>query len=236
MSIPKGEDALYSQSRIVEVNVSKCCDWQGYSYTDYGWHYLCATIKEFINNPNINYKESILSKYYQSFHPKSIQNCLFYGDDEYLQPICNGWPPLPWENTFNLRMGSNQHFGPNSDTFVKEEFFKTINIYKNLASEGYLPDENQDGYIRGHFLKNHYDYRFKLNGGQHRMAALSVLGYKTLQVKLQPDKKRVIDIITVQTWPQILNGKYNKETAVKVFNSYFINNGREKAERLNLIN
>ncbi len=71
MANPK--NIFNSNSPIVTVEVNKCCDWLGFSYSNKGWHYLCATIKKFINNPNIKYNKSLLKAYYQASNPKYIQ-------------------------------------------------------------------------------------------------------------------------------------------------------------------
>lgn len=235
MTIPKGKEALYSGSSIVEVEVKKCCDWLGFSYTDNGWHYLSATIKEFIANPNIKYNKSLLSNYYRSFQPKSIQDCFFYKGDEF-PSVSSKLTRLPWGTTVNMKPKNNQHFGPNSDTFVENEFRRTKRIYNKIASEGYQPEKYRDGYIRGHFFKNDNDYRFMLASGQHRMAVLGVLGYQTIQVKIHPNWKRVIDKEDLLSWPYVHRGTYDKESACKIFNAYFTNTGREKAQKLNLLN
>ncbi|MFD2046671.1 hypothetical protein ACFSTA_20645 [Ornithinibacillus salinisoli] len=237
MSIPEGIAGINSDSTIVSVEVSKCRDWQGYSYTEKGWHYLSATIKEYIKNPTITPNESILNKYYKIYQPTSIQDCLFYHEkkDDRLPPITNNILQLPWGFAFDMGRKNNQHFGPNSTSFIKKEFTDLIHIYNKLAKEGYQPDKHPDGYIKGHFLKKYNDYRFILSGGQHRMAALGVLGNKKIPVKLYHKWQRVIDIENINAWPHVQNGKYDLETSIKVFNSYFTNTGREKAKKLNLL-
>ncbi|WP_406945519.1 hypothetical protein ACJA3J_03350 [Halobacillus sp. SY10] len=94
---------------------------------------------------------------------------------------------------------------------------------------------HRDGYVRGHFLRNGEDYRFKVTGGQHRMAVLGVLGQTDLDVKLQPDWKRVIDIRHIDQWEQVKNGTYSVRAAQKVFHCYFQTTGKEKAEKYGLL-
>ncbi|WP_077624237.1 hypothetical protein [Sediminibacillus massiliensis] len=240
MSFPEGKNAIEGDSPIVIVETAKCRDWQSFSYAPEGWHYLCETIKEYRGNPAIKYQESILHKYYQSFQPKTIEESLFYGENSPLkrlfQPQRNV-DQLPWGIAFNMNPNkNNQHFGPNSEPFVQKEFSRTINIYKKIASTGYQPENYKDGYIKGHFLKKKDDYRFILSGGQHRMAALGVLGYEKVAVKIYPKWERVIDIEDAPAWPLVQDGTYKLDKALEIFNAYFLNNGRERAKKINLLN
>ncbi|MGP4038666.1 hypothetical protein ACTWP4_01970 [Gracilibacillus sp. D59] len=236
MSIPEGLKALDSDSTIVTVKINKCCDWLGYTFTDKGWHYLSALLKEYIKDPTISYKDSILNKYYQSFQPKTIQDCLFVRNDQPFPPITNHKLQLPWGVAFKLDRTDDHHYGPKTDIFIKNEFIRTIRIYKKLALEGYQPEQYADGYIKGHFLKNKNNYRFLISGGQHRIAALGVLGYDKIQVKVYHKWKRVIDIENIQSWPHVLDGMFDKDSAMAIFHSYFSNTGKEKAKKLHLLN
>ncbi|MCP3029947.1 hypothetical protein LF817_01195 [Halobacillus sp. A1] len=233
MSIFRGKAALNSRTSIVRVDVSKCCDWQCYSYSSEGWHYLTAVLKQFINNPALDYQSSVLKKYYDLYQPKSLMECLFYGEG--YKRLRTPWSPLPWRPNTKWMTGENQHFGPNSDEFGEKEFLRVVSIYKKLKEDGYLPEENEDGYIRGQFLKKGEDYRFLAGGGQHRLAALSVLGIQTVSVKLQPHWVRVVNPNEVDTWFQVRNKTYDQETALRIFTNYFENNGIEKAGRIGLL-
>ena len=236
MTIPKGVKAMDGNSSIVTVQVNKCCDWLGYTFTEGGWHYLSAVIKEHKRNPTISFKDSILYKYYQLFQPKSIQDCLSINSDEGFPSITNNILELPWGTAFKLDRTDDHHYGPKTDSFIKNQISRTVLIHKKLASEGYQPDNNVDGYIKGHFLKKNNDYRFLISGGQHRIASLGVLGYDKIQVKVYHKWERVIDVENVQSWSRVRDGKYDKRAAVTIFNSYFTNTGQEKAKKLNLIN
>ncbi|MCT2536293.1 hypothetical protein NC661_13350 [Aquibacillus koreensis] len=234
MCNPDFNKIMKNNSSIIHVEVSKCCDWQGFSYTEDGWHYLCATLKEYIKQPSIKYENSILNRYYSAFQPKSLFEILLpnYKCNTETQDKHSF---LPWGTPINMKAKNNQHFGPNSDTFTKNEFDRTIEIYKKIASEGYQPHRFRDGYIRGQFLKKYDDYRFMISGGQHRMAAISVLGFKTIEVKIQPKWEKLIDIEDINLWPNVQNGSFNKEEATNIFDAYFSTIGREKAKRLNLL-
>ncbi|MGP4060597.1 hypothetical protein [Halobacillus sp. H74] len=235
MANPKGFAAVDSEAAIVKVEVKKCRDWLGFSYADDGWHYFCATIKQYIDEPSLSYKKSILRKYYQLFQPKSLREGLFYKVADTPLKKHNLWMPLPWENNLKLPEGDHQHFGPNSEAYGETELLRTLRVYKKIRKAGYQPRHFPDGYIRGYFLKSGKDYRFKLTAGQHRMAALGVMGHQTVKVKVQSKWERVIDPAKIKEWPQVRNRRYTKEQALYIFNSYFKQTGRERAIRLGLM-
>ncbi|MCA0754944.1 hypothetical protein KP806_07765 [Paenibacillus sp. N4] len=235
MNIPVGAEAIDHQSQIVVVELQKCRDWLGYSYTANGWHYSGATIKQYILNPQLTYNDSILKIYYEKFQPKSLIEALFIKNNKITIPNDEQWPALPWLHVaYKPRNSNYQHFGPNPDHYGKTEFSKTIDLYKKLSKNGYQPKSHRDGFIRGYFLKHYDDYRFVVSGGQHRIAALAMLGYKNIEVKIQPSYQRVIDIQKVHKWINVRNNKYNQEEAIQIFNLYFNENGKNKAKKIGI--
>ncbi|CDQ20641.1 methyltransferase domain-containing protein [Halobacillus karajensis] len=230
MAVPRGFSALESSAEIVNIPLAMCCDWQGFTYTKSGWHYFGEMLREYKVKPKINYRNSILKKYYDNYQPKSTFEC-FLCEEEY-DPLRHStpWVTLPWKSSFQVSLSDNQHFGPNSNTFIRKELVRTISLYHRLEAQGYQPQKNKDGYIRGHFLKKGKNYRFKVSAGQHRMAVLGVIGQKDLNVKIQPYWKRIIDIRHIHHWEHVKNGTYSEKAARKIFNFYFETTGIEKAE------
>jgi len=234
MNFPDGMEAIYHKSKIVQVDLEKCRDWQSFSYTDDGWHYYSALINEYINNPNLIYSESILKTYHDRYQPTSLQDVLFENSLIDKPPIHKNGPPLPWMK-ISPRFGKvYQHFGPNTDSFVMKDFNLIINLYNKLSKEGYHPEKYQDGYIRGYFLKNYDDYRFIITNGHHRIAALAILKYKKIAVMIDPASPRVVDIEKINEWVNVINGVYSKKLATKIFKIPFTKNGKEKAKALGL--
>ncbi|MEC3885211.1 class I SAM-dependent methyltransferase [Halobacillus sp. HZG1] len=235
MTIPYGKDALISSSPTVQVPLNKCVDWQGFSYTEQGWHYLCETLKEYRKKPKMIYRDSFLFKYYSLYQPASMFECFMCGDA--FNPIYQErWVPLPWGmNHRRVQKEGSQHYGPNTKTFIRKEYKRLVHVYEKLKTEGYQPTQFHDGFIKGHFLKKGKDYRFLITGGQHRIAALSVLGSQSILARIPPKRKRVIDLDEIKEWEQVANGVYPLEVASHVFHMYFESNGREKASLYGLV-
>ncbi len=104
-----------------------------------------------------------------------------------------------------------------------------------LFTHGYLPEIFPDGYIQGYLLKDGEDYRFIVTEGQHRMAAIGLLGEKTIKVRFDLNWLPIIDRAKLKKWPQVISGLYSDTVAEKVFRYYFEENGRRKAEQLGLL-
>lgn len=235
VTVPKGLTGLESSLEVVNVPLHKCCDWQGFMYAKEGWHYFSALLREYKKNPDLHYSISILKEYYDKYQPRSTFECFLCEEEFNSKHHTTPWVPLPWDQSFRVKLLDNQHFGPNSNAFIKKEFERITTLYHKLRVQGYQPLNHRDGYVRGHFLRNGEDYRFKVTGGQHRMAVLGVLGQTDLDVKLQPDWKRVIDIRHIDQWEQVKNGTYSVRAAQKVFHCYFQTTGKEKAEKYRIL-
>ncbi|MDV2583344.1 hypothetical protein [Alkalibacillus haloalkaliphilus] len=236
MSIPKGMKALKSSSSFVEVEIDRCCDWQGLYCSDEGWHYFRAVLQEYKENPKLKYEKSILKIYYKKYQPQTLLECLFYGEEnQYEHLVTNELLELPWGIRFKSPDKNHQHYGPNSKSFGEKEINRIINVYESISTEGYQPEKYKDGYIRGFYLRRGDDYRFMITGGQHRLAALKELGYESIVVKIHVKDKRVVDRKDVKNWKNVREGMYNEELALKVFDQFFDQNGREKAEKIGVI-
>ncbi|MFD1446447.1 hypothetical protein [Oceanobacillus profundus] len=235
----KGDEFLSGQSSIVIIRIDKCCDEQGFTYKKNGWHYLCETMKQYTKNPRITYRRSILFYYYKKYQPVSFFDSIFYNGPKSQRKIEDKWYQLPWvegmPSYIDLKNEDHQHFGPNSDRFGEKELRRIISVYEMIKLNGYLPKKYKDGYIRGYFLQKNNDYRFLITGGQHRIAALAVLEQKKIPVKIEPLRKRFINVKEVNEWPQVMNGFHEKDMAIEIFNSYFRNDGREKAKKMGLL-
>lgn len=247
-AIPAGMESLQHHSHLMEVELEKCRDIQYFSYTPQGWHPFTAAIEEYLEDPSITYENSILKVFYERFQPKNRQQQLLEEEKDELKPLCQGWPNLPWQKGPRgipkkfitermLEIGGNQHFGPNTDAFGEKLFQRLINTYQLLQMHGYHPEIFPDGYIMGYLLVTDHEYRFVITEGQHRISALALLGTKRLLCQLIKDDQNppFIQERECKEWMQVKNELYSQEVAEKLFMKFFHEDGREKAERLGII-
>ncbi|MGF7184469.1 tetratricopeptide (TPR) repeat protein [Desulfitispora alkaliphila] len=246
--IPTGLEVEKSKSSIFYVDIEKCCDLNGFHYVN-DWQHFVEVIKEYEENPNIRYEDSVLKKYYESFTPRNLQEQYYFDDEieESKKPISEGWGIYPWfnvkgkvkaqTNRVETRPGGSHHFGPNKDSFGKEEFDRIITTYKILKDSPYEPEIYVDGYMYGYILKNGKDYRFLFTEGQHRIAVFAYLGYKKVKCKLVDEKVQngVVDIDDIKKWGMVKSGVFSRNLAKQLFNKFFERRGIKVAKKLDLI-
>ncbi len=242
---PRGMDAVRSSKAVFEVEVEKCRDLNGMAYTEEGWNHFLALLRQLQQNPELEYGDSVLKTYFNCFTPRNRQEQLFEEDGEEMEPICRGWTLLPWMDSKGLmvnsgqrpesRPGGNHHFGPNSEAFGSREFMMIKDTFAMIQRMGYHPEIFPDGHIQGYFLKDGDDYRFMVTEGQHRMAAVGMLGYESIKCRHNAKFVRVVDLKKLGQWPQVKSGLYSRELAERVFKYYFESDGRKKAENLGLL-
>src|SRR5699024_8979207 len=109
--IPVGTKALFSRSKIVEVELAHCCDRYGFSYSDEGYHPYVETIKQYIKNPNITYDDSSLKRFYETFQPHNLAEALSFKEPIGASPIAKGWIGYPWFWRENMRVTVTDHPG-----------------------------------------------------------------------------------------------------------------------------
>ena len=177
--------------------------------------------------------ELTLSRFYDLHQPKNVAEEHFIYNmagttTTYLPPI--GF--LPWILSEQKFLGEkslteshgHQAYGPVSRKKVLLEAKRLRTILESINKHGYVP-ELFGGYPVGTLLVNDIKtpatQRFLLAGGQHRVAALSYLGYTELLVTFEAQSPRVIRISEIEIWPGVTSGIFSKELAVTIFNSYF---------------
>ncbi len=249
--IPGSKTVLKGKSKIVKMNIEDLIGISAFTYGKDGWHYYSAVIRELEENPNLLYEESSLKRFYDRFQPKNRLEQWLDDCGEELYPLSRGWPNLPWydmdkqqrlipktySNPRRKERGGNQHWGPNSDRFGREELARIKAAYEMMKT-GYLPKVYPDGFIKGYLLKRGEKVRLLVTEGQHRIAALDCLGYREINCLLDPNAQTataIVDISEVSSWPLVKSGLYSREVAEKVFNAYMDADGNNKAKRLGLI-
>lgn len=214
---------------LIKIEISKIRNIIFFDYIHY--HPFVQTLKQYKINKNLIYKKSELFEFYNKFMPENASQVLF--EDNSLKSLINVSKFIiihPWhkfiikgEKKLNLKHGC-QYFGKVSNSKCELEFRRLIKLYNKIKRNGY----NNKKYINGYLLKRHNDYRFIITGGNHRMAVLTALNYKYIEVKA----KRIIDIKDINNFDE----KYlTNDEMIKIFNRFFDENGKNKLERIDLM-
>ncbi|KUM52403.1 hypothetical protein [Rheinheimera sp. EpRS3] len=237
-----------TQVKLCNVELSKCIssrDMQAFS-ADGGWHrfvemsaYLFSMVQEKRND--FVYENTPLFHYYEKVRPTVFSELWALagktGDIGVLSamPLNKYVSWMPWfepvdiiENITNgiseqpdIPEWDSHAFGPVTKEAGLQEVERLYKLLVKILNEGYNPEVNFDGYIRGYIMRRGSESKFSVTAGQHRLAILSVLNYKNVLIKFQPDMDRVVDVAEVETWPMVKNGMYSKQQALNIFNGIF---------------
>ena len=153
-------------------------------------------------DPALTYEESSLWRLHQTFRPTTLQEIFLEDDDEPMKPLSDLpptrrlfryiWainPALIRKATDSEASGSGHHyFGPMPEEKGQAQFDRLIDTYRSIEREGFKPDVY--GPIMGYFLADDSRYRFVVASGNHRLAALKVLGQATVPVTADQDSPR----------------------------------------------
>ncbi|TMW72380.1 tetratricopeptide repeat protein [Alteribacter natronophilus] len=243
--IPQPDNIGKRNSSIMEVDINKCIDNYGFSYRPGGFHPFVAAVNQLEVKPNLDYKDSVLNRFYECFQPENLYDALELQQD-FFTDLKRGWIGYPWhvssggkqvsmnEWIGTTREGGNHFFGPNTEDFGAEELKRLVTNLRNIKEVGYIPEVFSDGYVTGYLLKQKDDYRFVITEGQHRIAVMASLGYSKIKVRFSTSEKdpRIVRRKLVESWSQVQNGVYSKLQAGALFDIFFKLNGIERVKDL----
>ncbi len=184
--------------------------------------YLCAL--ELIDNPEIDFKDSNLNKFYKN--PKNYK----FGESFDLN-INNKYYELTWDKSFSpwahKKPNLNIHGGYVDSSFIKMRFLKIKNTINNIVEFGYIPTKKD--IVKGYFLVKGSEYRFIVLQGWHRHTVLKALNsknpmkFKYIPVTFDLDRfnKKIVLKENINNWPALKKGDTSIMDAEEIFNSYF---------------
>lgn len=243
--LPRGLAAAAGRSEIFEIPLSHCRSLNAFAFHGQGWNHFTAQLLELRRHPRRSFQDSTLRRFYERFRPANRREQLFGPGREALPPLDGGWTVPPWLEGAGLclnpatsprtRPGGNHHYGPNSSRFGREELSRLQANAALMERYGYRPQVFPDGYVQGYLLKDGTDYRFIVNEGQHRLAALALTGAHWVRVRFNPDYPALVDRADLKDWPQVAGGLYSPDVAARYFDLYFSEDGRRRAAALGLL-
>lgn len=229
------------KERSFMVPINKCISWHGFGYGSNGWHPFVETLKDYNNKRIEDYKSSILKNFYDNFSVEKYYNiiCNNKNLDTDIWPIIKYWykPELIFKN----RIRST--YIDFSEDKQQKQYQRTIDTFLSIEKYGYQPETFTNGSVRDGFvnvvlIKKNYSYRYIVINGQHRLSALSVLGYNYVSATFEPINQYVpiiIDLDNISNWPLIKNDYFSTNDVTRIFKSLFDGWGEEKAKRIGII-
>jgi len=108
--------------------------------------------------------------------------------------------------------------GPTGIKKTKIEANRLLALLKSIKLKGYKRSNEIDGDIIANILIGEKDnWVWQSISGQHRASILSALGYETVYVRINKFIRRE----DVEHWPNVVNGFYTKQEALKIFDMIF---------------
>ena len=120
--------------------------------------------------------------------------------------------------------------GPLSRARGRIEHARILHTYESIQEHGY--DRNQ-GHASVVAIQRGDDYRFRVYAGNHRIAALSALGYKTIPAVFKRDY--IIRADDVDYWPQVRRGVWSRDSALRYVDHLFDFDSRAWARRMGFL-
>lgn len=235
-------DIEYSgfEGSVIDIPVNRCRSYLlGYLPQE---HPFCKTLKQYNTQPH-TFENSNLSKYYETFKPKTMADVLKIKSKK-LEEYPAMATIMPWsysnpeqriarfciegrDSKLLSREGYKhgldpvdnfgcQFFGPISNDHGELEFNRLISVNNDIIKEGYAP--SQHGHLHGEFLIDGADWVWIAIGGKHRFSVLSALDFDTIPVARRARWAALfVRRSEVAHWPNVRNGLFSVEEALSVF-------------------
>ena len=250
-----------------------------FSFAPDGWNYFRALIAEYEKRPDTPLENTTFFKFFQHERVRSVRylnDLLFLHDPErsrkhgykfYLgtYPWGDHVGGGPWgyhydqsqeKNTRDLYgYRANIWHHPGDEYPLSLEWNKTIKLYHSIK-HGYCPWRYRYLPEVTFLLRRDGEMRAIRYNGQHRLAILSLLGYKKItallpsaasisaELALWPTTSTIPKVVyqrevvvreeEVKEWHYVKNGYCAPEQALEIFHAFFELNGRERINSLGL--
>lgn len=207
--------------------------------------FVCTSI-EVANNLTQKYSDSTLKKFYTAFIPVNAAEYLDLPVDS-AKGILRGSPlsaALPWAlippgaaqeklnasvvKFENKRNGGDvgadkgdKYFGPVASEKGEIEFFRLMQVVQSIKEKGYKRSNNFDGDIIGQLMVHDDRFIVFIRSGNHRIAALSALGYETIPIRIHANNQSIINRSRAGNWFNVRNNTFSLSEALEVFDRIF---------------
>lgn len=244
--------ASASSGSIVHVPIKQCRGHFWQSFSDTGWHFMRAQIRQLIESKKqLEMNDTVLHRYCAGFAPKTFSDAAeWLGLDAEMGSMGKqSTKRYPFIDPYNLNLPTDlnsqdianfghlipesdaYNCGPRNEKMVMEEIKRLHKLFQQLGNSGYQPHLHMDGYIRGKYVADGKDWIFLVTAGSHRMAALAELGYEWITARIQPKSVKVIDLTQPDIIPVVHKGLMKTQELHNFYKPY-LNNVSERFPKL----
>jgi hypothetical protein len=232
------------------VPIDKMMNRAAYPYGSHGWHPFVAALRQMLDEPALAYRQTVLASYYERFAPRSVHDFLLDGLDVRRSTLAT-WPAVNplidvWAVTekhvqeFQGKMSDgsplphSQYRGPADEADGALHLTRCLDVHASLVEHGYRPAPGIERFITGYFLTRDDDWRFVVGHGNHRVPAMSVLGYTEIPVTFRQSHLPVVAEERLHRWTTAHGGLLEPDEVRAVFDRFFSDDSRNRATALGL--
>jgi len=229
-SVLKKKISGFLFKRVTIVQICKCVHFAGFRYGHNEYNPYETYIIELHNGIDEKERKEKFIQFLRYYRPNTFGEALGIK----LSKDYALWQ-YPWEFKINPEFNGhdmNVHLIPDIIThfssagiphnMVDQEFAALDAAYYSISHRGYLPEKF--GYAE--LLQLHNDSNgtnaYILRDGNHRISALSALGYK--EFSAHQHKRDLVYRSEVMKWNGVKQGYFTPEDALKIFDLYFTGN------------
>lgn len=195
----------------------------GHSFSPNGDHFLIQFLNEESQGIQGKNQKSAIDCFHDKFRPFTTGQALGLNLENDLPLFVYPWGVFgSGSKTTNKKPGLSRFCGPSTVEFLNYEKHRMRQLTANLEKEGYKPDQYPNSYIQGVWLTSVSGrQKFVVLQGNHRMAALSFLGYNSIDVRTDLFVVREIRESEVLNWPLVQAGLIGEVEALIIFKNFF---------------
>jgi hypothetical protein len=214
----------------------------GFGYGPSRWHPMSAAVEEYRRGEARTYENSVLRKFYDAWQPSHAAEVVVGFHD--VPKRLRSYRPYaffpPWDPStpeermarvewwyrrdarehghaeLDLNADGHQAYGPVSEPKGRFEFDRCVALHASMTESGY---DRRRGDVKVDVLKRGAEMIFIIAGGRHRRAVMTALGHRT--VPTIPQSPMIIDTSHVDHWPQVRQGLWRREDALRYVDHLF---------------
>ncbi len=225
--------SVAAKARVVEAPISSCVHFCAFRYGQVQYNPYETYVVEVQRGMPIDAVRQRFIDFLRQYRPRNMGEALGVIGLPAAYPL---WV-YPWDDVdlgqFGRKMGwcDDPNEAPDILTHfsdrgilsfrIEQEFYWLGRALQAIRDEGYQPCKY--GYVRAlQLCRRDGDTAYLLLDGNHRVSALSALGYQ--KVMLEYDSNAVVREQDCDGWRGVARGAYNKDDALRIFAAYFVGN------------
>lgn len=238
---------------LIDVELHRCRAWGPTGFpcdVDAGNPFVDTLVRQRDYGP-VSYDGSLLAEYYRTCIPgnaaevlgiqpetasSGIKKCTRLGyvfPWEHADPANRSsrrYSVVQNENTrggiTDVAIDEHPHFGPVSRQKGELELNRLVDVFVSIQQNGFDEWHPQAKSVTaGTVLVLENEWRVHIRKGNHRIAALTALGYRSVPIRFEARVPLIVRREDVDYWPHVRDGLFTKKQALDVFDRIFHGTG-----------